>query len=90
MSVKEENFRFTMASAIADLDRSGWDIVHIEDSWILTKARMFTNGYPYFAFHVHPGLAGNYGLLNSIKPYKSCTHTMPDSVWFLFKLMKEV
>ncbi len=87
MSVADH--RFTMASAMADLDRSGWDIVHVENSWILTKARkVITPGHQYFVFHVHPKKTSNYGMLNCVKPWKSCKHEIPDSVWFLFNLMR--
>jgi hypothetical protein len=93
MSVREENFRFTMANAIVELEKSGWKIMHIEDSWIMTKSRLPIvvkgKSYQYYVFHIHPGLSGKYGLLNSIKPHKSCEHDMPNSVEFLFKLMRE-
>ncbi len=97
MSVRREDIRWRMACAIVDLEKAGWNILHVEESWIVTKSnlprRVGGLTYQYHVFHIHPKpTTANYrGNISHIKPYKSCKRycCMPDHVRFLFNLIKE-
>lgn len=93
MGVIEKN-SWLMSGAITELEKAGWNIVYIENNWILTESsreRINGPGYQHHVFHVHSKRNINYqtSIYQNIKPYKSCQHDMPDPVSFLFKLLRD-
>lgn len=70
----------TMVQAMNIFSRTAWEVCHVEEKWVLTKATAHWQPPGYYVFHIHP---------KGIIRHEECPHEMPYHIRSLFNLMKD-
>lgn len=69
-----------MTGAMNIFHKTGWEVCHVEESWVITRSTRSWQTPGYYLFHVHP---------QRIVRYIECKHDMPEQVRFLFNLVQD-